>query len=232
MIFVFWMLSFKPTFSLSSLSSRGSLVPLHFLPEGACHLSIWGYWYFSLRSCANLFPACASFSLAFHKVPGGSDGKMSAAMWETRVRPLGWEDSLEKEMATDSSTLAWKIPWTREPGRLQSMGSQRVRHDWATSLSFHFHSAYKLNKQGDSIQPWCAPFPIWNQFIVPCLVLTRNPHVAADGIISFFFMAEQYSIVYMYIFFIHLSVNGHLGCSHVLATVNSAAVNIGIHISF
>ena len=43
---------------------------------------------------------------------------------------------LEKEMATRSSTFAWKIPWMEEPGRLQSMGSQRVGHDWATSLSF------------------------------------------------------------------------------------------------
>ena len=48
---------------------------------------------------------------------------------ETRVRFLGQEDSLEKEMATHSSTLAWKIPWKEEPGKLQSMGSQRVRHD-------------------------------------------------------------------------------------------------------
>ena len=48
---------------------------------------------------------------------------------ETQVRSLGWEDPLEKEMATHSSTLAWKIPWTEEPGRLQSMGSQRVGHD-------------------------------------------------------------------------------------------------------
>ena len=48
---------------------------------------------------------------------------------ETRVRALGLEDPLEKEMATHSSTLAWKIPWTEEPGRLQSMGSQRVGHD-------------------------------------------------------------------------------------------------------
>ena len=44
------------------------------------------------------------------------------------------EDPLEKEMATHSSTLAWRIPWREEPGRLQSMGSQRVRHDWVTSL--------------------------------------------------------------------------------------------------
>ena len=56
-------------------------------------------------------------------------------MRETRVRALGWEDPLEKEMAIHSSTIAWKIPWTEEPGRLQSKGSQRVRHDWVTSLS-------------------------------------------------------------------------------------------------
>ena len=51
------------------------------------------------------------------------------ALWETRVQPLGWEDPLEKEMATHSSTLAWKIPWTEEPAMLQSMGSQSVGHD-------------------------------------------------------------------------------------------------------
>ena len=56
------------------------------------------------------------------------------AMWETWVQSLGLEDSLEKEMATHSSTLAWKIPWTEEPGRLQSMGWQRVGHNWVTSL--------------------------------------------------------------------------------------------------
>ena len=50
-------------------------------------------------------------------------------MWETWVQSLGWEDPLEKGMATYSSILAWKIPWMEEPGRLQSMGSQRVRHD-------------------------------------------------------------------------------------------------------
>ena len=57
-------------------------------------------------------------------------------VWETWVRSLGQEDPLEKEMVTHSSILAWRIPWTEEPGRLQSMGSQRVRHDWATSLHF------------------------------------------------------------------------------------------------
>ena len=51
------------------------------------------------------------------------------AMWEAWVQSLGWEDPLEKEMATFSSILAWRIPWTKEPVRLQSKESQRVRHD-------------------------------------------------------------------------------------------------------
>ena len=55
--------------------------------------------------------------------------KSLPALQETRVRCLGREDPLEKEMATHSSTLAWKIPWMEEPDRLQSMGSQRVGHD-------------------------------------------------------------------------------------------------------
>ena len=57
------------------------------------------------------------------------------AMRETWVRSLGWEDPLEKEMATHSSVLAWKIPWMEEPGRLPSMGSLRIGHNWETSLS-------------------------------------------------------------------------------------------------
>ena len=55
--------------------------------------------------------------------------KNPSAMRETWVLSLGWEDPLEKGMATHSSILAWRIPWTHEPGRLQSVGSQRVRHD-------------------------------------------------------------------------------------------------------
>ena len=55
--------------------------------------------------------------------------KRMPTMQETWVQSLGWEDLLEKEMATHSSILAWKIPWIEDPGRLQSMGSQRVRHN-------------------------------------------------------------------------------------------------------
>ena len=60
--------------------------------------------------------------------------KCLPAMRETQVRSLGQEDPLEEEMATHSSTLAWRIPWREEPGRLQYMGSQRVGRDWAPSL--------------------------------------------------------------------------------------------------
>ena len=63
--------------------------------------------------------------------------KHLSTMQETGVQSLGWEDPLEKEMATHSSTIAWKTPWTEEPGRLQSMESQRVGHDWAISLSLY-----------------------------------------------------------------------------------------------
>ena len=61
-------------------------------------------------------------------------------MQETRVQSPGWEDPLDKEMATHSSILAWRIPWTDEPGRLQSMVSQRVGHDWVTNTHGNYIS--------------------------------------------------------------------------------------------
>ena len=100
MIFVFWMLSFKSTFSLSPFSVTKRLF--------------------------------SSSSLVAQRL------KRLTATQETWVRSLCWEDPLEKEMATHSSTLAWRIPWTEEPGGLQSTGSQRVGHDWATSLTHSF----------------------------------------------------------------------------------------------
>ena len=54
------------------------------------------------------------------------------ALWRNQIRSLGWEEPLEKELATHSSILAWEIPWTEEPGELQSIGSQRTGHDLAT----------------------------------------------------------------------------------------------------
>ena len=70
-----------------------------------------------------------SRSIVEQGFPGGSVVKNLSAVQETWVQSLGREDPLEKGTATYSSILAWKIPWTEQPGELQSMGSQRMRHD-------------------------------------------------------------------------------------------------------
>ena len=69
----------------------------------------------------------------FWGFPGGSDGRESACSAGDQVWSLCWEDPLEKEMAKHSSIFAWKVPWTEAPGVLQSIGSQRVGHDWMTN---------------------------------------------------------------------------------------------------
>ena len=72
--------------------------------------------------------------------PGGASGKelpANAREEETWVWSLGWEDPLEEGMATHSSILAWRIPWTEEPGGLQSLGSQRIGHDWSELACTH-----------------------------------------------------------------------------------------------
>ena len=83
----------------------------------------------------------SSFIYIYQKLPYNLVAqrvKHLLAMWKTWIWSLGREGPLEKEMATHSSALAWKIPWMEKPGRLQAMGLQRVGHDWATSLSFPF----------------------------------------------------------------------------------------------
>ena len=84
------------------------------------------------RSWLSLQEPCSLFLPQF---PVAQRLKHLPSMQETRDWSLGQVDPLEKEMVTHSSNLAWRIPWTEKPGRLQSMGSQRVGHDWATSLS-------------------------------------------------------------------------------------------------
>ena len=99
------------------ISEKGTLINLWYLPQA------------QKRKRLVIPMPCPRTSLVAQTV------KCLSTMRETRVRSLGQEDPLEKEMAPHSSTIAWKIPWTEEPGRLQSMGSQRVGHDWVTSLS-------------------------------------------------------------------------------------------------
>ena len=84
------------------------------------------------------------------------------AMWETWVRSLGWEDPLEKGIATLSSNLAWRIPWTEEPGRLQSVGLQKVRCNWVTNTStFHDLITVAFTVYSDFWQaPGIQPFPL------------------------------------------------------------------------
>ena len=98
------------------------------------------------------FPPCLSDCCTTLQIPVWASLvaqrlKHLPGMWETRVWSLGREDPLEKEMATHSSILAWRIPWREEPGRLQSMGSQRVRHDWETSLHFTSPHRYLYNSK-------------------------------------------------------------------------------------
>ena len=149
-----WMLRFKPAFSPSS---RGSLVPPHFLPLEWYHLHIAGGWYFSWQFWFQLMIHPVMFHISsgsfvqvydnkiilllyfwkfyftFTYIYTGRQGgfqygsgvKNPPAMQETRVQFLDWEDALEKEMTTHSSRLAWKIPWTMEPGRSQSKRMQK-----------------------------------------------------------------------------------------------------------
>ena len=104
--------------------------------------------------------------------------KKLPVMQATWVWSLDWEDSLENEMATHSSVLAWRIPWTEEPGRLQSMGSQRVWHDWTTSACVrthththtHTHSVTSLELSGlNSLvfltRPWLKYFIFCKQLM-------------------------------------------------------------------
>ena len=94
-------------------------------------------------------------------------------MQETQVWPLGREDPLEKEMVTHSNILAWRIPWTEKPGRLLSIGSQRVGHDWATSLSLSLWQSYfcvcAIEFKVESQRDMCTPM-----FIAALFTITKK----------------------------------------------------------
>ena len=117
------------------------------------------------------FPVWASFGFVFLAISVVIIFYLAVSLlliWETWVQSLGWEDLLEKEMATHSNILAWRIPWTEEPGGLQSMGSQRVRHDWATSLHFFTSlSYYTVN----SCEPVVGRKPVTSSIALSPIVL-------------------------------------------------------------
>ena len=95
-----------------------------------------GAWWATVHGVAKSRTQLSDFIFYLYSFPDGSVVKNLPGMQGTWVQSLGWKDPLEKEMATHSSILAWWIPWTEEPGGLQSTGLQRVGHDWATSLHF------------------------------------------------------------------------------------------------
>ena len=103
-------------------------------------------------------------------------------MRETLVWPLDWEDPLENEMAIYSSTLAWEIPWMENPGRLQSMGSQRVGHDWATSLHFKsFQSSPILWDPMDCSLPSSSVHGILQERILDRVVMPSSTDLPDPG---------------------------------------------------
>ena len=105
-------------------------------------------------------------------------------MQETQVQSLGWEDALEKEMAPHSSILAWKIPWTEEPGGLQPMGSQRVRHD---SAHTHTEGPFQSLSPGSSglsqkWESWCGQRTLTpDLFQIPSILFLLNPFLTKSS---------------------------------------------------
>ena len=137
-----------------------------------------------------------------------------------------WLSSLA--MATHSSTLAWKIPWTEEPGRLQSMGSLRVGHDWATSLSlFTFiHWRRKWHPTPVFLPGESQDGGAWRAAVYG----VAQSRTRLKGLSSS--SSVPLCVCMYHIFLIQSSVDGLWGCSYVWAIVNSTALNIRVHVSF
>ena len=151
-----------PSFLLTGKKS----VQESWVPESFSHLHPWSWLEVRVLHVIGLQVFCFIVYLySSHKTPSSKRTVMDNFIYsqaiaslvaqrlkhlpatrETWVRSLGWEDPLEKEMATHSRILAWRTPWTEEPGGLQSMGLQRVGLDWATSLSLSLYGAQCLVK--------------------------------------------------------------------------------------
>ena len=151
-------------------------------------------WYFNIRT-----------SLVAQMV------KRLPTMWQTQVQSPGREDLLEKEMATHSNILAWKIPWTEEPGRLQSMGSQRVRHDWATSLFFQHIKWFEFKRYKRIYSE--------KSLSHPCPQLSYSPSQGQPMLAVSYVPLQRY--------FMHIQENRYLFCP---SCTNSSYIYIYIYI--
>ena len=123
-------------------------------------------------------------------------------MQETQVQSLGREDPLEKRKATHSSILAWRIPWTEEPDKLQSTGSQRVGHDWATNISG------QVNYDFSTTKAWflCLPIPPrWN-------ILADSHQVG----LKVFFKVSKINLPFLIIFILWIKVQRYWDSLHTL----------------
>ena len=115
------------------------------------------------------------------------------AVQETRVWSLGWEDPLEEEMASYSSILAWRITWAEEPGGLQSMGPQRVRHDWATEHTQTIVLVYEI------LRVWAWVGAVGSQSVDttvsgysgPLVRQTQNAQTDGEQMISFLLIQDK-----------------------------------------
>ena len=141
--------------------------------------------------------------------------KRLPTMWETRVQSLDQEDLLEKDMATHSIILAWKIPWMEEPGRLQCMGSQRVGHDWATSL----HFKHLIGEENNYIHLWRNSHSLWLD--LPLLGNTGT-HLCQHTVVLSLRVAVWLAIEKIYILLISL-------CSPILIASLGTFSSFGIH---
>ena len=175
--------------------------------------------------------------------------KNSPAMWETWVWSLGWEDPLEKEMAMQSSTLAWRIPWTEEPGRLQFKGSERVRHNWATFtflspapyLSVSHSHLEHLIVFDDSQLIFFSYFFFLKEFLLPSISLNKLKTFTWKSIqINLIFEIHMGAYIFCFftsvlcldIFFIHLLLGFFVwNCILIIFPLCSISLNTFISLS-
>ena len=135
----------QPSYPLSSPSPPAFNLSMRvFSNELALHIRWLKYWRFSI-SASSEYSGLISFRINWFDLLDVQEtlkciiqhhNSKTSVLWHSGFFIVQLSHWSEKAMATHSSTLAWKIPWTEEPGRLQTMGSRRVEHDWATSLSF------------------------------------------------------------------------------------------------